>query len=145
MSSITSVSVVASVSTEVTNSALKDPSSPTKNMVLAVRSHNPPTSSRQEGIFYPLTGKFPVIVQGSRQPGTGSITFLVSTQADFDKFEALLEPARTLYLQIAQDSVTGMHSSLFIRVVGELVIQRLVQALRAQRDVTFSYVEVAAP
>ena len=129
-----------------TSAWLKDPVNPSLNLRIRLRSMDPVTAARPQGVFYPLNTKHPTIVSGTPQSSRGSFTVLIETQAEMDALDALLTPARPLLFQKPLETSTGPFTSMFLQLVGDLSIARLAQpANRPHRDVTIPYVEVLPP
>lgn len=128
------------------SSWIKDVANPVGNTACELRNLAPETVSRTEQTFYPLSGSFPVVVQGPRHGSRGSLTVLARNATELAALNNLLATNRTLLFQMPTRSSAHPTTSFYFRPVGDVSTGRISQpADRPEREVTFSYVEVAAP
>lgn len=125
---------------------LKDVDNPANNIKLKVRSFDPVSRPRPETVYTALGRAEPIIVQGVRQMARGSLTILVTTEAEIKALQTFIDTDRTVLLQYQQDTLTGPIGNYYVRFVGDISTARVVQqAARPHRDVTLSWVEQRRP
>lgn len=79
---------------------IKHPNRPALNFAVVPHSLGPISRTPRQGVFKVAGRSLPVIVEDSVRDGaTGSVTFLLESEADRDAFAALLDTCDTLLLQ----------------------------------------------
>lgn len=90
-------SVVQTISPDIPRSWLRCPLLPSLDRPFYIESVSNEERDREEGVFYPLGGRFPVVVSGVRRGGSLSVRFTTTTRQERNELVALLDSGNTLY------------------------------------------------
>lgn len=125
---------------------LVDPQDPSLDTSLRVRDWAERQQPAEQGVFDPIGGGPAIVVDGGHQ---GVRDGLVAKLADRDArgaVEALLDPPRTLLLQIPADVAGGEGEQLWVRPTYPTYLSRVNRRVRSPaRWFVLSFVEVDEP
>lgn len=130
----------ASVTPTYTTWNLKVPENAALNMVDVKITDKPSEQLVEEmGIFRPLGSRYPVIVSGTLGGWDGSMRVITATTAEWTALRSILESQKVLLLE----SPFGW--ARYVRIVNGAQTTMLGSSTAPRREVSVSYVEVAAP
>lgn len=130
------------VTWQTTQTWLKDPLEPVRNMPVTIRDMSQYTYDHRAGVHVVLGRPDAVTVGDIRSAAAGTVIFHTRTRDEYDRFQYLTSSGHALLLQDDQDSGIG---SMYLAALGTTEERVIPTAPDTQRFFSIDYQEVRSP